>query len=284
MAIKAKILIGGNEVLIRATEQLERCESFSLGMAWAQSGTDLEQALRKHKSKMQTAIIGTSGGFTDPEIIQGWNGDKLRVWLDEGGLFHPKLLLFIHQTHWSAILGSANATHQGLHREEEAGALLEGKFEGEGGNQLKVMEAAIQRWWQRANSVTPDVIKKIAELHSKRQQRKKPGEPKDDISPGAPLPDATWQEYLARVKSEPEGALGQRLRILNWSKSMQTKNFVDFSPNERRRYLGTSKSIGKSEGIDYRLFGSSFFLKGTLGKALGKYEVKGTSSERKLIG
>lgn len=115
----------------RALEDLlEEHEELHWATAWG-SHMPLADRLVGHAAKFRNVTFGVAFCQTDPDLVDRLAGlDHCYVATGfAGGTFHPKVYVFRSGDRLAAVVGSANFTNGGLHRNHEAAVLLEGTVE-----------------------------------------------------------------------------------------------------------------------------------------------------------
>ena len=103
--------------------------------------------LQGFKGKI-TATVGTAFNQTHPdgiEFLQKLKAD-LRVFKDDGALFHPKVYLFSSADSVALFIGSSNLTFSGFYANAEINVLMEGSETAQDGPRLEELRQQLKIW------------------------------------------------------------------------------------------------------------------------------------------
>jgi hypothetical protein len=196
-------------------KEFERCcqeyESLDFASAWCgdPQRIPLYLHLRSLSGRLR-ATVGKSFNQTHPDALDFLSklGADLRVFRDDGELFHPKLYLFAYRDKRAIFIGSSNFTFRGFYRNEEANVLLEGVPSEAEAADLERLERQLELWHSDQFSLTPSPdwisayrveyeqsLKKEEDL-----QLKTPLQDEESIASASWLSNATWATYWREVE------------------------------------------------------------------------------------
>ena len=168
------MIIRDDEIRGRFKDLLKAHTWVDLATAWATCGEHLrmlaEATKQEHRRVKVRAIVGIAGNATRPDALKelyGITNGDLRIILDEGRLFHPKLYLFRRHTNGRvgshAWVGSANFTNAGFGGHAEANEEM--IVEIGPGETTDALAAWFEERWNRCPTDSPvmDMIRRYTE-------------------------------------------------------------------------------------------------------------------------
>lgn len=180
-------------------------------VAWASSGNEIFELIKKRTAIIKRAVIGTHFYQTHPDVLDEFGPqNNFRFILQPNGVFHPKIFLFWNKDSWEALIGSANLTSGALTRNSEA-VLLIGS-EDEGASSVKAeLSALIDRYWDAARAITSEEAFAYREVWKLKQPiLDKLGGKYGHTAPNKPPIESSvmsmaWAAYYAAVKDDTHG-------------------------------------------------------------------------------
>ena len=71
---------------------IKKYPNVAFAVAWASAGTDVFNELKKNKSNIHKAVIGTHFYQTHPDVLDVFvDSEKVKFMLQPKGVFHPKV-------------------------------------------------------------------------------------------------------------------------------------------------------------------------------------------------
>jgi phosphatidylserine/phosphatidylglycerophosphate/cardiolipin synthase-like enzyme len=132
---------------------IESHAEVTFAVAWASSGHQAFDLIRKHATRISRAVIGTHFYQTHPDVLDAFRGKaNVRFVLQPSGVFHPKLYLFRSDDRWGALIGSANLTSGALSTNSEAMLLIGGSASDTASIQDEIL-SLIDRYWKMGNTI-----------------------------------------------------------------------------------------------------------------------------------
>ena len=198
------------------TREFERCcrEYGRLHIAAAWCGNPKQgyglpfNYLQGFKGKV-VATVGTAFNQTHPDgikFLQALKAD-LRVFKDDGALFHPKVYLFSSADSVALFIGSSNLTFSGFYANAEINVLMEGREDAPDAHQLEELRQQLKIWHSAPLSFKPsngwllDYRKKFE--RNREAQKRSPVRTalqyEEQLPPASWLTSATWDTYYRMV-------------------------------------------------------------------------------------
>jgi len=198
------------------TREFERCcrEYGQLHIAAAWCGNPKQgyglpfNYLQGFKGKV-AATIGTAFSQTHPdgiEFLQTLKAD-VRVFKDDGALFHPKVYLFSSAGRVALFIGSSNLTFSGFYANAEINVLMEGHEDAGDAHRLEELREQLKSWHSDPLSFKPSdawlsAYRKKFERNREAQKRspvRTPLQYEEQLPPASWLTSATWDTYYRKV-------------------------------------------------------------------------------------
>jgi hypothetical protein len=238
---------------------------FYWAVAWGSENPALAELLR-HRSKIETLVIGTSFYQTPPAFLERFKGEKaVRVIAPDGATFHPKAYLFISDTHAAALVGSANFTKSAMESNAEACCLIEGTTGDQFFRKLKAFVA--EECWNDAKAIDDEFLRSYRLQHEATKSARAAlrkfvplKRPKNSSHRDDPL-EMDWPTFVARVRQDK--SFQDRLGVLAAAKTVFSRagNFAGLEPNERKAIAATlgkhqPRPQGLAPDLDWGMFGS----------------------------
>jgi len=191
----------------------------SFATAWATSGTDVFDLIRKKKKKIDSAVIGTHFYQTHPDVLDTFVGsDKVKFVLQPKGVFHPKAYAFWKGEEWEVLIGSANLTAGALTRNSELCVLIT-NIDGKP-NLLEEVRAVIETYSANARTITKEeanryrrlwrlkvpALDRLAGQYGSDEPRKSPVD--------SPVMSMAWADFFLRVKQDKTHGFEDRVAML----------------------------------------------------------------------
>lgn len=155
------------------------------------------------------ATLGVAFHHTHPDAIEWLNGigADVRIFKDNGDLFHPKVYLFRKQHRYALFVGSSNFTYGGFYANHEVNCLLEGDTSQDPSNDIILLDQTLSTWHSDAFSFKPtkrwikDYRNRYKEAEVKQRKQRLPTPPisEDAISSSSWLQHADWDIYYQKV-------------------------------------------------------------------------------------
>jgi phospholipase D-like protein len=250
--------------LERALAQLlDRYRRVSFAVAWASDKFPGYQQLKKHRRKIDKAIIGIHFYQTDPEFIDEFIDDRrVHFITSPSGVFHPKFYLFENSSvDWTCLLGSANFTRGGFLSNIEACVEIDNNDDARGTVRAG-LDRAIKKYWGLEDRLLPDELENYKRMRRRFRQRVKPflggfGQGKSGRSIlRSPLLGMGWPEYFNEVRKDEFHAIQKRVRVLEGARQLfeRYSHFRQMPPDARKGIAG----IADTEDVPWGWFGSMF--------------------------
>ena len=265
--MKMQILYKPDHLSLEFGECCRRYDRLEMAVAWCGDPEKIlpYEHLRHFRGKI-FATIGTSFHHTHPNAIQ-WLKDQnaeVRIFRDDGTLFHPKLYLFTKGNLYSLFVGSSNLTYSGFYANVEASVLINGQLAENNSEQIESLRYQLVQWRSEQFSFKPSSawLRKYRTEHSiavkKSEEYRLRTESSIEIEIGNAswLRNGSWDLYyrtvikgISRLEKEfdlKETGLiycnkvldaGARLLSLPWKESY-------FSDIEKRRIINGIEPYG----------------------------------------
>jgi hypothetical protein len=152
-------------------------------------------------------IVGVAFNHTHPDVFQWLTDDvgaDLRVFRDDGDVFHPKIYLFRDKERYALFIGSSNLTYSGFYTNYETNCLIEGTKDAK---DIVALESTIAIWRSPTLSFKPstkwidgyrnrykNILQKQRKHGMRTMQRSE-----EEISPASWLQHSTWEVYYKKV-------------------------------------------------------------------------------------
>jgi hypothetical protein len=156
------------------------------------------------------ATLGVGFYNTHPDAFEWLQsiGAKVRVFRDEGNLFHPKVYLFREKKRYALFMGSSNFTYHGFYANCEMNCLLEGTLNQAEAKEIATLIQTLGRWRTSQYSFEPkacwiNTYRSKYEEKFRAQQRAgihTPSRKEDATSLKSWLRYADWDVYYGNVR------------------------------------------------------------------------------------
>jgi hypothetical protein len=246
-----------------AKEFARCCKNYSkLSMAVAWCGDPIHtlpyQYLKKFNGDIN-AIIGTSFNHTHPDAIDFLMGlgCKIRIFRNDGALFHPKVYLFSDSKHYSLFIGSSNLTYSGFYSNIEINALHEGILFAEDAEYLNGLQDQFNEWEKEKWSFKPTSswIKSYRKAFKQTKEKEHdnsfltPANYEDTIGSSSWLAEADWNTYYEKVlegiKQRGQYGPGYKNTLDAAANNLPLPWRISYLQNlENRRIIGGIKGYG----------------------------------------
>lgn len=208
--------------------------------------------LERYKGKI-TATIGTAFDQTHPDGIAFFMAQKanVRIFKDDGTLFHPKVYLFSSAGATALFIGSSNLTFSGFYRNTEINILIEGSQSRVDKHRLDELRRQLGLWHSEPLSFKPSDkwlsnYRKKFELNRKAQKKSPTRTPlkyEEQIPPASWLTSATWGTYYQKVLDGMKEHTRDKSEMLSFFKTVRGQVPIPwttayFDDLERRRIIG----------------------------------------------
>ena len=196
------------------TNEFARCcreyNALQIAVAWCgRPNRVLPYKLLENFNGTISAIVGISFNHTHPDAIE-WLIDicaSIRVFRDDGELFHPKLYLFSKAHKFAIFIGSSNLTYGGFYANYETNCLIEGIDSSNDANGLAQIKRTIAKWKSQKLSFTPTThwltgYRKRYQVTLRSQQKQRlstPPSSEENIPTASWLQHANWNIYYQKV-------------------------------------------------------------------------------------
>ena len=254
-------LLNTEKIAEKLTQLMSDSDAFYWAVAWG-TQNDLYEALIKNSKKIKQLIFGTHFYQTDPNLLEKFV-DQPGVHVmkaDAAGTFHPKIYLFTKDQNAFVVIGSANFTHGGLNKNDEAATIIEGGMNEDFFQQQLQM---IEGFYSRGELITQNFVDNYRLQHNateryRRELQKNRKLVKPKINANNPtLRLWYWQEYVAELKQRTTRKFDIRLTVLKEAKQLfsSVKSFNQLNDVDLKK-IGGFLSYHEGESIDWKLFGS----------------------------
>lgn len=244
---------------------IKEYDDIHIAVAWGYNGK-VADLLMENSGKFRSVIFGLNGFATSPDLVERLIGTKNAfIAKADTGIFHPKLYLFRAGGIAQAIVGSANFTNGGLHRNHEACIHIEGPADGDIFKQLRRELSGYDALKRRVTQKLADSYRRQYDAAQKQRGQRDPILP-DDKNGGKGLTSRlammSWQEFAATAKLDPHHNFKRRMTLLREIQRLfaSVERFSDLTVTEWKGIAGT---LGKAERIaagfdihDWGWFGS----------------------------
>ncbi len=255
-----RLLTSPQEISKTFSKLLTHHERVSFAVAWASTGFDGFELLKKHQSKIRNSVVGTHFHQTHPDFIETFNSNmNIRFILEADELFHPKLFLFESgKDKWACIIGSANFTKGGFQRNQEVCIALTN--EDAGNDMRRGCRDILNECWEKGRSFKEDELEKYREVWKRHRifLKKASGRYGDDHV-RKPIEDVailklSWDEYIAKIKKDDQHQTDIRIEVLEAARSLFKKysKYRDMPDEDRKGIAG----FINGNSIPWRWFGS----------------------------
>jgi HKD family nuclease len=247
---------------------LEKCESVTLAVAWANPGEAEAKVFQRQSKKICKMYVGTSFWHTDPDFIKAYiDHPGCRFIKHENEVFHPKVYLFEHANgKWDGVIGSANFTRAAFTSNQEvmihwndqdlgaeaARETLDKIFESFDG--LPRFDSSTLHRYRAHREIQLD---KMSSLSGEYESNRKPSSRKRTSKKSRSLLDSEifsldWKRYAARVSRDT--TLAERIDVMKEGRRLfqEKVHLADFSPDERKGVAG----FGPQKVIQWHWFGA----------------------------
>ena len=204
-------VLGGSQAL---ADEFARCcgEYNKLHLAVAWCGNPNQVLPYRYVERFRgtiTATIGTSFNHTHPDAIEWLNGipADVRVFRDNGELFHPKVYLFTSDGRYALFIGSSNLTCGGFCSNVEINSLIEGEFAARESADVCRLQKQLNEWHSDAYSFKPEAswLARYRRDYAKtdhvtrKQHIKTPARSDEETGTASWLINADWALYYEKV-------------------------------------------------------------------------------------
>lgn len=243
-------LLNAKQVGVQLERLMNESTNFYWAVAWA-TEMALASKLIGYRKKISRLVIGTDFAQSSPSVLRKLKPVKgARVMISEGGItFHPKVYCFESRGKFSAIVGSANFTRGGTHRNDESALLLEGTADEQ---PLQELLNSVSAWWDKGDEITDEFLVAYELRWQANQNHRKAIEKPlkiyrpTDKSTHPKLLRTPWPDFLREIRNSANHSLDGRLEILTSARSMfdRAASFDSLSLFERKAIAGI---LGKNE-------------------------------------
>lgn len=233
---------------------INKYPKIAFAVAWASAGTDAFEQLRRCKSKIQRAVIGTHFYQTHPDVLDTFvDSEKVRFMLQPKGVFHPKVYLFWDKSSWELMIGSANLTAGAMNRNSEVMMLIASDEDNADEVKWEIVKL-LETYFSEARSINSSDAASYRALWHRQQPalRRLSGYYGTDFKERSPIDSEvmrmTWADFMSLVRNDPYHGFENRCDLLRVVRQAfcQTSQF-------RMMELGVRKTIaGLPNGIDER--------------------------------
>lgn len=236
---------------------INECDTMMFAAAWASYRHDIFTLILKHQSKIKKGVIGLNYYQTDPDVLDQFIGDRtIHFIMQEAGVFHPKVYLFIKGKSWKALIGSANLTKAAFQSNQECVLRISSKTSGKNCPVRTDIQDAIKKWWKHGKSMTVDSAAEYRAKWQKPQKSRRELEASSKKKLKTPFSELIWDEFFEMVKADEEHNVEGRCYILSsarkWFK--QYRSLSKMPELYRKLLAGTTSK--RHESIDFRWFGN----------------------------
>jgi hypothetical protein len=228
-------------------------------VAW---GSDMPLASRlvANAAKFRNVTFGVAFCQTDPDLVDRLVGLKNCYVATRfaGGTYHPKIYVFRSGSRISAVVGSANFTNGGLHRNLESAVLLEGTAQNPA---LRDLLTFAERSADFGEPVTPEYAAAYRLAWKRAARMPKP--PRDPAIPkkrsvsaasSSSLVSMSWKEFTAEVAKSRHHDVPRSLALLRVAQTWlnSAPSFHDLERLQRKAIAGVIGESQKSGDQDYQ--------------------------------
>lgn len=215
-----KLITTNAGLRVNLARLIKKYPNVAFAVAWASAGTDVFNELKKNRSNIHKAVIGTHFYQTHPDVLDVFtDSEKVRFMLQPKGVFHPKVYLFWDKREWELLIGSANLTAGAMNQnsevmtlissassdavplKDEIIALIDGYFSG--ARTVGAGDAAAYRaLWQKQQPV----LRRLSGQYGKDAKNKPPVD--------SNVMAMTWERFVAAVRNDPYHGFENRCDLL----------------------------------------------------------------------
>lgn len=199
---------------------IKKYPNVAFAVAWASAGTDVFNELKKNRSNIHKAVIGTHFYQTHPDVLDVFvDSEKVRFMLQPKGVFHPKVYLFWDKREWELLIGSANLTAGAMNQNSEVMALVSSASNDAAPLKDEII-ALIDRYFSDARTVCAEDAAAYRALWQKQQPvlRRLSGQYGKDKNNRSPVDSSvmamTWERFVAAVRNDPYHGFENRCDLL----------------------------------------------------------------------
>jgi hypothetical protein len=197
----------------RFTDEFIRCcneyKHLHLAVAWCGNPNQILPYQYLTRLTGVIATVGISFNHTHPDAIEWLDkvvGADIRIFRDDGDLFHPKVYLFRDNDRYALFIGSSNLTYGGFYANVEASTLIEGTATHRRRDDILMLEETLAEWHSDLYSQKPTAqwLQRYRKVYGNtvRRERKHgiytPPRNEEGISTSW-LCNATWDVYYGKV-------------------------------------------------------------------------------------
>jgi HKD family nuclease len=247
---------------------LEKCESVTLAVAWANPGEPEANIFQRRSKKIFKMYVGTSFWHTDPDFIETYiDHPGCKFIKHENAVFHPKVYLFEHANgKWDGIIGSANFTRAAFASNQEV--MIHWNEQDLGAQEARETLKKIFKSYEelpRFDSSTLHryrahreiQLDKMSSLSGEYDSNQNPSSRKRTSKKSRSLLDSEifsldWKKYAARVSRDT--TVAERIEVMKTSRRLfqEKSHLADFSLAERKGVAG----FGPENEVMWHWFGA----------------------------
>ncbi|EAT17122.1 NgoFVII family restriction endonuclease [Desulfuromonas acetoxidans] len=269
-----KLLINSRKIERALVSLMNQYENYYIASAWASVGTDAFETLSRNSDKISKLIVGTHFYQTHPDFIQKFYvNENARFVKKTGGVFHPKIYLFVNsESNWECLIGSANFTRGAFSINSEA-MLHVNSSDTEAREFFNQIIEQFAKYWNDASSINEEEIENYRSVWKSKQKTIKKlkgqyGTSRSRISMyQSRIFSLSWAEYFELVQIDPFHSFNNRLLLLNEARSLfdNHSSFSEMVKEDRRKIAGLHFEE-QPNGYTWAWFGSM--------KGAGKFQNK----------
>lgn len=255
---------GLKKCLARLTQKYA---NVAIAVAWASAGTEAFDALKRNRSRIRKAVIGTHFYQTHPDVLDAFaESDNVKFMLQPRGVFHPKVYLFWNDKKWELLIGSANLTAGAMNRNSEVMTLTTSEDQGVATLKAEIL-ALIDGYWADARKVTPTDAASYRALWRKHQPvlKRLSGQYGKEAKAKTPIDSnvmtMSWQNFCAAVRSDPYHGFENRCDLLKLVRSAFERigNFRLMEKGLRKTIAGLPNDFDSRWGWFGSMVGAGYY-------------------------
>ncbi len=261
-----KLLTNHHEIEFEFNRLISKHEKFLWSVAWAGVNFKQFEKLVANKSKIDKLIVGIHFYQTHPDFIRTFmKNSKVRFVMQPEGTFHPKIYLFYtNDNNWDLIVGSANFTSSAFQKNSEVCTSISSMDIGSSVILNKTIPL-FDEYWKIAKPVTESEYQgylvtwqnqksKINSLSGTYGGTAKIGKPMHLV----PVAKMTWEEFIKRVKNEPNHYPQDRVDVIAKCQELfkKSNHFNELKTEERKFIAGVPNKLESAINLDWGYFGS----------------------------
>ena len=199
---------------------IKKYPNVAFAVAWASAGTDVFNELKKNRSNIRKAVIGTHFYQTHPDVLDVFvDSEKVKFMLQPKGVFHPKVYLFWDKREWELLIGSANLTAGAMNKNSEVMTLISSTSSDAATLKDEII-VLIDQYFSDARTVGAEDAAAYRALWQKQQPvlRRLSGQYGKDTNNKSPVDSnvmaMTWERFVAAVRNDPYHGFENRCDLL----------------------------------------------------------------------